>query len=136
MLKKVFFISIIALFIEACTSSKKAIEVLSFEKTEIENSNDTVYLEQCKKWILDQSSLVEIISSSDTITAHEKNYIFNTLPCEYKGKIRVKGKTYKFILNAGSYTVIYDKNSIYYLGYFKQDKKFFIDKPDTKQDSE
>lgn len=127
------FILVLFFFIQSCYSSNESsIKVVKFQKENIPSDNISEYSDQCKTWVLDKSSIIEILETSDTITAHEKNYIFNTLSCEYKGEVLIKGKEYNFVINAGSYSVIYDNEHTYYLGFFKK-KNFFLGKPDIEQ---
>lgn len=114
----------------ACSSSHQQIQITRFEK-KMTSNNDTSFSNECRNWKLVEKDALDIIKSSDTISAHEKNYLFNTLPCEYSGTLRMKDKYYNFIINAGSYVVIFNKDSTLYLGYFKKGKSYFISPPAT-----
>lgn len=109
----------------SCSVSTKVIKVIEFAK--VNNKQDTAFNKECASWELTKSAIEDIFLTSDTILSNEKNYLFNTLPCEYKGKVKIKGQLYNFIINAGSYSVLYNKDSNIYLGYFKTDKKYFLD---------
>jgi hypothetical protein len=91
--------------------------------------NDTSFSKQCADWNLNENSVLEIIKGSEVINSHDKNYIFNTLPCEFVGKIKVKGIIYNYIINAGAYTILFNTDTTIYLGYFKVNRNLFLNSP-------
>ena len=98
----------------------KKVEIVEYKKKVDHGS--VVYLEyekQCAGWKLSEKQLEKILVKSYAITEHEVRFFFTTVPCHYEGVATVNdGRSMRFEVNAGSYSVFYEDLNAYYLGYF------------------
>jgi hypothetical protein len=98
----------------------KKIKILEYKKKEDRAS--VVYPEyrkRCEDWTLSEKELEKILLKSYVITEHEVRFFFTSVSCHYEGKAIVNdGRSMRFEVNAGSYSVFYEDLDAYYLGYF------------------
>lgn len=130
---KTMYVFIIVFAFCSCETSKQGIEVLKLKKT-TNNEQDVVFANPCENWVLNKQDVIDIIQKSDTISFITVDNMFNTLPCEYSGKIRINNEKYNFAINAGSYLVIFNSDTTLYLGYFEKENKYFLDSVYYEQD--
>lgn len=90
---------------------------------------DTNFQSACMNWKLSNKEVLKILSESEPIGAHEVHYLFSTLPCIYKGKVKYKGKDYTMEVNAGSYFTIFNEEETLCYGYFEKES-YFIERPE------
>jgi hypothetical protein len=107
------------------------IDVLSLEK--VINDKNTGFI-SCDNWTLNKQDIISIIQQSDTVSFIIVDNMFSTLPCEYKGEVRINNEKYKFLINAGAYSIIYNSDTTFYLGYFEKNK-YFLDSVYYEQDN-
>ncbi|HEY1046356.1 MAG TPA: hypothetical protein VGF79_07950, partial [Bacteroidia bacterium] len=94
---------------------------------------DTAYQVACKNWSLTVKDIEDILMNSEIIDAIDVHNEFYTLQCYYKGRLSYKGNEYAYEVTAGSFSVLYNRDTSIYLGYFK-DKNYFLVKPDSTVD--
>jgi hypothetical protein len=93
----------------------------------INNQQDDAFSNACENWVLNKQDIIDIIQSSDTVSFITIDNMFNTLTCEYGGTIIINNEKYNFVVNAGSYSVIFNADTTIYLGCFEKNNTYFLD---------
>ena len=105
--------------------------LLTAAKKESPTYVDSIYQSACNDWNLSVKDLEDVLMNSEVIEEVDVHNQFYTLQCYYKGRLTYMGNEYAYEVTAGSYSVLYNRDTSIYLGYFK-DKNYFIEKPDGK----
>lgn len=58
---------------------------------------------KCTNWKLTKADVRHFFRLARLVPGEEFHHEYYVLPCEYVGKIELAGKTYHFVINAGSY---------------------------------
>lgn len=67
-------------------------------------------------WKLSAGDVMKIFSLVKPISSEAKGGLYNSLPCYYEAEVLYEGKKYTMEINAASFIVLYNKNSIVYFG--------------------
>lgn len=128
MKNRCFQVFILMFLYVSCNKNLTTFQILSMEKIK-SFSVDTSFSYRCSGWKLNEADIEFIILNSEVVGSQEIDFLFNTLPCEYVGELIYKNENYKFMVNAGSYSVLYNKDTTIYFGLFKSNN-YFITPPE------
>jgi threonine/homoserine/homoserine lactone efflux protein len=104
----------------------KSFDIQNIRRTKIivPNKNETNI--NCKDWNLNQAQIIEIIHTSKKIELEEFNLNFNTTDAFIKAHLVQEGKTFRLLLNAGSwFSISSSDSSIFYGNYNEATKELF-----------
>lgn len=104
----------------------KRFDIQNIRRTKIivPNKNETNI--NCKDWNLNQTQIIEIIHTSKKIELEEFNLNFNTTDAFIKAHLVQEGKTFRLLLNAGSwFSISSSDSSIFYGNYNEATKELF-----------
>jgi len=104
----------------------KRFDIQNIRRTKIivPNKNETNI--NCKDWNLNQAQIIEIIHTSKKIELEEFNLNFNTTDAFIKAHLVQEGKTFRLLLNAGSwFSISSSDSSIFYGNYNEATKELF-----------
>jgi len=107
---------------------KNAITIIDISKSAPKNHNKVDEFDSlCQTWTLSQNDILEIIKYSKPISMHDFMYLYNVLPCEVKGKLKVGDKEYNYVINAGSFMKLSSNDKTYYYGCTAEEcEKYFL----------
>lgn len=84
----------------------------------------------CKKWALTNKQIEQTFLASEQISGPEWHYLYNVLPCYYKGVVRINGVRLLFSVYSGSYFFVSGKDTLFIYGYTgKKYRKLFLSEP-------
>ncbi len=111
---------------------EKNFEILSIKYELSSDSIDNVFYKKCKGWSLSADQIKRIIPLLEPIDVHDFNYLYSVTPCQMAGKIKVGGREFDYLINAGSYMKIYNRDTTYILACRnKKYSKFFLTDEDV-----
>jgi len=70
----------------------------------------------CVAWKMSDDDVEKIFSLVKPISSEAKGGLYNSLPCYYEAEVLYEGKNYTMEINAASFIVLYNENSIIYFG--------------------
>lgn len=70
----------------------------------------------CVAWKMSDDDVEKIFSLVKPISSEKKGGLYNSLPCYYEAEILYEGKKFTMEINAASFIVLYNENSIVYFG--------------------
>lgn len=109
-------------------------EILSTKYELSADSIDNEFYKKCKGWSLSVDQIKKIIPRLEPIDAHELNYLYSVTPCEMKGKIKIGVQEYDYLINAGSFMKIYNRDTTYIFACRdKRCAKFFLTGEDVPE---
>lgn len=113
--------------IKAFPLNQNKISIIGIEKDSSASSGKSEYNSTCQGWSLDKKAVVEIIKAVRPISMHDFMYLYNVLPCEIEGKLKIGDKEYSYVINAGSFMKLSSKDTTYYYGCSaKECEKYFL----------
>ncbi|KAA2238595.1 hypothetical protein F0L74_20440 [Chitinophaga agrisoli] len=124
----------VAKVIDTLTLTRNSdIHIIQMEKTAWEDSADS-YFSRCAKWKLDANQVIDILKNSPQMGAHILHYAFSQLHCSMEGTVAIDNKEYKFEVNAGSYVILRNNDTTYYLDADRKPlRKYFLEESDHGQ---
>lgn len=121
--KELLFLEILKDSLKRLDLDTSKIKIISFKRgiNDYSSLKDT---SNCISWKLNENILKQIIKSSDTISNQEWHYLFDVMPCIYKGTLEYDNIVYSFMINGGSWIDIgvLGKDALR-LGYFGEKYK-------------
>ena len=86
--------------------------------------------DKCDKWGLNKTTIEKIIKDSKSISGEEWHLLYDVWPCNIRGKILLNLDTFSYKVNAGSYIVIWNRDTSFYYGCTdKRYKNYFLSEP-------
>ena len=109
----------------------KTVEVLTIvkENKRIASTGEDLG-DKCDKWGLNKTTIEKIIKDSKSISGEEWHLLYDVWPCDIRGKILLNLDTFSYKVNAGSYIVIWNRDTSFYYGCTdKRYKNYFLSEP-------
>lgn len=109
----------------------KTFEILSTVKhnDSLASTGEDFYV-ACQKWGLTNKQIEEIFLASEQISGPEWHYLYDVLPCYYKGMVKINGLRLSFSVHSGSYFFVSGKDTSFIYGYMgKKYRKLFMSEP-------
>jgi hypothetical protein len=114
-------------------SVAKNIEILSAKKVMAEDNTSGQYYEKCNEWSLTIDEIKKIIIGSKPISSEMVNLTYWNMPCKMEGEINVNNVKFNYKVNAGAWSVLFNKDTAFYFAYFKKNwEKYFLKNEDIK----
>jgi hypothetical protein len=107
----------------------KRIEVLSANKDIDSSDSENEYVNFCKKSTIDKKIIGLILRNSKPISGEIWHLLYDDLPCNIRGEMKINDLHFKYRVNAGSHIAVWNTDTTFRYGYTgKKFEKYFLSK--------